>query len=113
MKIITTGEGGVAITNNKNIEQKMRLYAGHGITRDPEMMVGTPEGPWYYEQLELGYNYRMTDIQAALGISQLQRLDQFVAKRNELAANYDGCWMDFLLHCQRPTKQFIHPVTFM
>lgn len=89
VKIITTGEGGIAITNNKNIEQKMRLYAGHGITRDPKMMVGTPDGPWHYEQVELGYNYRMTDIQAALGISQSQRLDQFVAKRNELATNYD------------------------
>lgn len=89
VKIITTGEGGVAITNNKNIEQKMRLYAGHGITRDPQMMTGPQDGPWYYEQIELGYNYRMTDIQAALGISQLKRLDKVVAERNMLADRYD------------------------
>ena len=84
VKIITTGEGGMATTNNEEWAEKMRLLRTHGISRDTES-----EDKWYYEQLELGYNFRLTDIQAALGLSQMTRLDQFIKKRHELAENYD------------------------
>lgn len=88
VKIITTGEGGIALTNSVEIAEKMMLYRSHGITRDPTRMSGTPDGPWYYEQVALGFNYRMTDIQAALGCSQLDRVDAYVAKRREIATRY-------------------------
>ena len=90
VKIITTGEGGMALTNDNKLSNRMLRLRSHGITRDPEEMVSKSRGPWYYEQLNLGFNYRMTDIQAALGISQLNRLTQFVARRNELALRYDN-----------------------
>ena len=89
VKIITTGEGGMAVTNDEALANQMLRLRSHGITRDPAEMTHTPDGPWYYQQIELGFNYRMTDIQAALGLSQMQRLDEFVAKRHELAMNYD------------------------
>jgi UDP-4-amino-4,6-dideoxy-N-acetyl-beta-L-altrosamine transaminase len=89
VKIITTAEGGVATTNSKALADRLNLFRSHGVTRDSELLEHTPDGPWYYEQLELGYNYRMTDLQAALGISQMQRLDDFVSKRHELAQRYD------------------------
>jgi len=89
VKIITTGEGGMTLTNDAKFAQKMALLRSHGITRDPSLMTHEPDGPWYYQQLELGYNYRMTDIQAALGLSQMDRLDDYVAKRRNLAAQYD------------------------
>jgi UDP-4-amino-4,6-dideoxy-N-acetyl-beta-L-altrosamine transaminase len=89
VKIITTGEGGMALTNDAELAKHMRLLRSHGITREAEEMTHTPDGPWYYQQIELGYNYRMTDIQAALGISQMQRLDVFVERRHELAKCYD------------------------
>jgi len=89
VKIITTGEGGMALTNNKNLFEKMSLYRSHGITRDPEKMSIKHAGPWHYEMIELGFNYRMTDIQAALGLSQLERLDEHVASRHRLAKIYD------------------------
>ncbi len=89
VKIITTGEGGMALTRDKGLYEKMLLLRSHGITRDATKMTGASEGAWYYEQLDLGYNYRMTDIQAALGASQMQRLDAFVARRHELAKRYD------------------------
>lgn len=89
VKIITTGEGGMALTNNKNLFEKMSLYRSHGITRDPEKMSIKHAGPWHYEMIELGFNYRMTDIQAALGLSQLERLDEYVASRHRLAKIYD------------------------
>jgi UDP-4-amino-4,6-dideoxy-N-acetyl-beta-L-altrosamine transaminase len=89
VKIITTGEGGMALTNDDKLSNRMLRLRSHGITRDPEEMVSKSRGPWYYEQLNLGFNYRMTDIQAALGISQLNRLTQFVARRNDLANRYD------------------------
>ncbi|WP_462163521.1 UDP-4-amino-4,6-dideoxy-N-acetyl-beta-L-altrosamine transaminase [Pseudoalteromonas xiamenensis] len=88
VKIITTGEGGVATTNNPELAQTMQQLVSHGITRDPTLLKNTSHGPWYYEQIELGFNYRMTDMQAALGLSQLNKLDEFVTKRNELAAFY-------------------------
>ena len=90
VKIITTGEGGMAITNDPELANTMAMLRSHGITRDHAKMTKGADGPWYYEQLELGYNYRMTDLYAALGLSQLKRLDKFVACRNELASNYDN-----------------------
>jgi dTDP-4-amino-4,6-dideoxygalactose transaminase len=87
-KIITTGEGGVALTNQVSLANRMVRLRSHGITRDAAEMTQAPDGPWYYQQLELGYNFRMTEIQAALGCSQLKRLEQFVARRHLLAANY-------------------------
>jgi UDP-4-amino-4,6-dideoxy-N-acetyl-beta-L-altrosamine transaminase len=90
VKIITTGEGGVALTNQRDLHDKLQILRTHGITRDENLMKNVSHGPWYYEQVALGVNYRMTDIQAALGISQLQRLDEFVTRRRELVANYNN-----------------------
>lgn len=87
VKIITSGEGGCALTNNSELAEKMRLLMSHGITRDPSSLT-KKEGPWYYEQQLLGFNYRMTDIHAALGESQLQRIDRYVAKRHHIADQY-------------------------
>ena len=95
VKIITTGEGGIATTNNGDLDQAMRLLRSHGINRDPTVMREGTHGPWYYEQIELGFNYRMTDIQAALGISQLDRLDDYVARRQELAIRYRTLFSGF------------------
>ena len=89
VKIITTAEGGMAVTNNKSTSQKMRLLRSHGVTRDSELMLNNSEEAWYYQQVVLGYNYRMTDIQAALGCSQINRLDEFISKRHELKKRYD------------------------
>ena len=89
VKIITTGEGGVAMTNSPLYAEKMDLLRSHGITRDTAKMQKKPDGPWYYEQIKLGFNYRMTDIQASLGNSQLKRLDQYVAYRNKIAELYN------------------------
>lgn len=97
VKIITTGEGGMVLTNNKDLYEKLVLYRSHGITRDLEKMTKEADGPWYYQQVELGYNYRMTDIQAALGCSQMDRLDTFVARRRELAKRYDELLVDLAL----------------
>lgn len=89
VKIITTGEGGMAMTNEDYLAKQMQHFRSHGVTRDVNEMTHQPDGPWYYQQISLGYNYRITDIQAALGISQLRRLDEFVAKRHVLANRYD------------------------
>jgi UDP-4-amino-4,6-dideoxy-N-acetyl-beta-L-altrosamine transaminase len=89
VKIITTGEGGMAVTNDEALANQMVRLRSHGITRNPSEMTHAPDGSWYYQQIELGFNYRMTDMQAALGLSQMQRLDEFVAKRHELSMNYD------------------------
>lgn len=89
VKIVTTGEGGVSVTNDVKLAREMTLLRSHGITRDAALMTHAPEGPWYYQQIALGYNYRMTDIQAALGISQMSRLVLYVAKREALARQYD------------------------
>ncbi len=89
VKIITTAEGGLATTNDAKLAQRMELFRSHGTTRDPELMVGEPDGPWDYQQVELGYNYRLTDLHAALGLSQLTRLDEIVERRHEIARVYD------------------------
>ncbi|MCY1221740.1 UDP-4-amino-4,6-dideoxy-N-acetyl-beta-L-altrosamine transaminase [compost metagenome] len=89
VKIITTAEGGMALTNNDELANKMALLRSHGITRDPAHMTHAADGPWYYQQIDLGFNYRMTELQAALGVTQLQRLDRYVARRHELARRYD------------------------
>lgn len=94
VKIITTGEGGMALTNDPQLARRMQLLRSHGITREPGEMTHSPDGPWYYQQVELGYNYRMTDIQAALGLSQMKRLDEFVARRHAIAMRYDRILAD-------------------
>ncbi len=97
VKIVTTAEGGMAMTNDDNLAQRMGLFRSHGITRDPALMPKPSEGAWYYQQIELGYNYRLTDLQAALGISQMQRLDEIVAQRHLLADRYDKALADMPL----------------
>ena len=89
VKIITTAEGGMVITNNPRLATKIELLRSHGITRNPELMTQEMEGPWYYQQVALGFNYRMTDLQAALGVSQMTRLEQYVDKRHEIAERYN------------------------
>jgi dTDP-4-amino-4,6-dideoxygalactose transaminase len=89
VKIVTTAEGGMALTNNSSLAEKMTLSRSHGITRDPMLMTHAPDGPWYYQQIVLGYNYRMTDLQAALGVSQMKRLGAYVERRHEIATRYD------------------------
>lgn len=94
VKIITTAEGGAATTNNPELARRMNLHRSHGVTRDEAQMSGPSHGGWYYEMVDLGYNYRMTELQAALGLSQMDRLDAFVTKRNELAVRYDKLLAD-------------------
>lgn len=89
VKIITTAEGGMALTNDDSLAQKMNLYRSHGVTRDQSLMTHEPDGPWYYQQVALGYNYRMTELQGALGITQMQRLDEFVSQRHALSKRYN------------------------
>lgn len=90
VKIITTAEGGMALTNDPTLATKLELLRSHGITRDPALMTQGMDGPWYYQQVALGYNYRMTDLQAALGASQMQRLDLYVEKRHVIAQRYNA-----------------------
>lgn len=89
VKIITTAEGGMALTNDTELASRMGLLRSHGITRDPAQMTHEADGPWYYQQIDLGFNYRMTELQAALGVTQMERLDQYVARRHQLAQRYD------------------------
>ena len=88
VKIITTAEGGMALTNSDDLATRLSLLRSHGITRDPVLMTKPMDGPWYYQQVALGYNYRMTDLQAALGLSQIALLDAYVARRHEIAERY-------------------------
>lgn len=90
VKIITSAEGGMALANDPALAAHMQRLRSHGITRDAALMTHEPDGPWYYQQVELGFNYRMTELQAALGLSQLSRLDEFVARRRDLADRYDA-----------------------
>jgi len=104
VKIITSAEGGMALTHCDELARKMALFRSHGITRDSQHMTQASDGPWYYQQIELGYNYRMTDLQAALGLSQFERLGQYVARRQELARLYDR-----LLQTSPVTLPWQHP----
>ncbi|MFA7439928.1 MAG: UDP-4-amino-4,6-dideoxy-N-acetyl-beta-L-altrosamine transaminase [Sphingomonadaceae bacterium] len=107
VKIITTAEGGMALTNDAALATRLGLLRSHGITRDPALMTQEMDGPWYYQQVALGYNYRMTDIQAALGVSQINRLDQYVARRHELADRYNRLLADMPL-----TLPWQHPDSY-
>jgi UDP-4-amino-4,6-dideoxy-N-acetyl-beta-L-altrosamine transaminase len=107
VKIITTAEGGVATTQSDELASKMALLRSHGITRDPSMMENESHGGWYYEQIDLGFNYRMTELQAALGVSQMKRLDQMVAKRHELQQRYHELLKDLPL-----TIPYQHPDSY-
>lgn len=93
VKHITTGEGGMILTNNDRLYQRLKLFRTHGITRDDKLMTKN-DGPWYYEQLELGFNYRITDIQCALGISQMDKLPEFLNRRKNIAARYNEAFAD-------------------
>jgi UDP-4-amino-4,6-dideoxy-N-acetyl-beta-L-altrosamine transaminase len=107
VKIITTGEGGMALTNSNALASKMKRLTSHGITRDSELMSHEADGPWYYQQIDLGFNYRMTELQAALGNSQMARLDEFVAIRHKLAQRYDDLLTNLPL-----TKPWQHPTSY-
>lgn len=104
VKIITTGEGGMAVTNDPELVKHMARLRSHGITRYPSEMTCPPDGSWYYQQIELGFNYRMTDIQAALGVSQMRRLDEFVTQRHVIAQHYEE-----LLKDEPITRPWQHP----
>lgn len=95
VKVITTAEGGMALTNDAVLARRMERLRSHGITRDPAEMTHAPDGPWYYQQIELGYNYRMTELHAALGVSQMQRLDTYVNRRHVIADRYDEALAGF------------------
>ncbi len=97
VKIITTCEGGMCLTNDSEVAELIYRYRSHGITRQPSQMTKVPDGPWYYEQLELGLNYRINDVQAALGISQMSRLDSFIKEREEIARKYDELLSDSIV----------------
>jgi UDP-4-amino-4,6-dideoxy-N-acetyl-beta-L-altrosamine transaminase len=107
VKIITTGEGGMVLTNRRELYERLVRLRSHGITRDPQAMEGPAHGPWYYQQVELGFNGRLTDIQAALGLSQMRRVEEFVRRRRELAARYDELLRDLpvVLPWQLPETQ--------
>ena len=98
VKIITTGEGGVAVTNDEALAIRMSELRSHGITKDPTRLTVDSEGPWYYEQQHLGFNYRMTDIHAALGLSQLRKLSSYVERRNDLVLDYQELLSDLPVH---------------
>lgn len=97
VKIITTGEGGMAMSNDPALARRLRLLSSHGTTREPAEMPQPPDGPWSYQQIMLGLNFRMTDLQAALGFSQMARLDELVTRRHQIAARYDSLLADLPL----------------
>ena len=103
VKIITTGEGGMAVTNNENLAQKINLLRSHGITRNINLM-SKEDGPWYYEQIDLGYNYRMTEIQGALGLSQMNRLDEYIKRRHDIANFYNESLSELPLQIPKQFK---------
>lgn len=97
VKIVTTAEGGAALTNSSTLAEKMSLLRSHGVTRDERLMQGESHGGWYYQQVELGFNYRMTELQAALGVSQMRRVEQFVSARHSIAERYNALLADLPL----------------
>ncbi|WP_160106531.1 UDP-4-amino-4,6-dideoxy-N-acetyl-beta-L-altrosamine transaminase [Pseudomonas izuensis] len=97
VKIITSAEGGMVLTNRPELAERLQRLRSHGMTRDPQQMSEASHGPWYYQQVELGFNYRITDLQAALGLSQLSKLEGFIERRRELAARYDRLLADLPL----------------
>jgi len=107
VKIITTAEGGMCLTQSADLANKMGLFRSHGITRDPTQLTHATDGPWYYQQIELGYNYRMTELQAALGVSQMTRLSDYVTRRHQLARRYDT-----LLANLPVTTPWQHPASY-
>lgn len=104
VKSITSAEGGAVLTNNSESESKLRLFASHGITRDPSQMQGEPDGPWYYQQIALGYNYRLSDLHAALGLSQIKKLTGFVKTRKEKARRYTAAFKDLAIELPVESK---------
>mgnify|MGYP001306366627 CR=1 FL=1 len=107
VKIMTTGEGGMCTTNDISIYNSMKRLTSHGVTRDPNEMTEVPHGPWYYQQIDLGYNFRMTEIRAALGINQLKKVKKFTKKRNIIAKRYDELLKDLPIK-----KQFVNSKCF-
>lgn len=107
VKIITTAEGGMALTNKSDLNEKLNLFKSHGITRDPKLMKNESHGPWYYEQINLGFNFRMTELQGALGYSQMDRLEEFVSKRHEVVSFYNEALKDLPL-----TLPYQNPETY-
>jgi len=105
VKIVTSAEGGMALTNDGKLAAAMRLYRSHGMTREPEQMSGESQGPWYYEQVLLGYNYRMTELQAALGLNQMKRLQHFIDRRHAIAGKYGELLAGLPLQTQQPGPQ--------
>ena len=105
VKIITTAEGGLALTHRTELARRMELARSHGMTREPAEMRGTPDGPWYYEQQSLGFNYRLTDLQAALGTSQLRRIEAFLARRHAIRARYDAAFAGLPLVLPAPDRE--------
>jgi UDP-4-amino-4,6-dideoxy-N-acetyl-beta-L-altrosamine transaminase len=130
VKIITTAEGGMALTKNDHLANRMALFRSHGMTRDTAQMTHEPDGAWYYQQIELGYNYRLTELQAALGLSQMTRLDDYVSTRQKLANNYRellaelaiklpyqaaesySAWHLYVIRLQKGTGKQIHKQVF-
>jgi len=107
VKVVTTGEGGMAVTNDSKLASNLARLRSHGIVRHPSEMTKLPDGPWYYQQIDLGYNYRMTDIQAAIGISQMKRIDEFISKRHMLIERYN-----FLLNETSVITPYQHPDSY-
>jgi UDP-4-amino-4,6-dideoxy-N-acetyl-beta-L-altrosamine transaminase len=110
VKIITTAEGGMALTNSAEVAARLGLLRSHGITRDPALMTEPMHGPWYYQQVALGFNYRMTDMQAALGVSQMTRLVDYIKRRHEIARRYNELLADLplTLPWQHPDSHSAH-----
>ena len=102
VKIVTTAEGGMALTNDDHLAERLRLFRSHGITRDAALFEGEADGPWYYQQLDLGLNYRLTDVQAALGVSQMARLTEITDRRHQIAARYDDLFDGIAVLCPAP-----------
>ena len=107
VKIITSGEGGMVLTRSPELFENLKLYRTHGVTRDDKLLGKTDPDPWYYEQVTLGFNYRMSDIQAALGFSQMSRLNEFVEKRNKIARVYDDALSDLPIHLPKVMDEYL------